>query len=50
MAEPSDDRPIARRKLQGLNYLTRLLPLFDRLQDVGCQRDRGGDRKLHFLP
>jgi hypothetical protein len=47
MAEPSDS-PFAGRKLQGLKYLDKLLPLFDRLHDVGCQRDRAGNRKLHF--
>jgi hypothetical protein len=47
MAEPSDS-PIPGRPLQGLKYLDKLLPLFDRLHDVGCQRDRAGNRKLHF--
>jgi hypothetical protein len=47
MAEP-DDGPIPGPKLQGLKYLDKLLPLFDRLHDVGCQRDRAGNRKLHF--
>src|ERR1700740_2960535 len=48
MAEPSDESPLAGRKLQGLKYLDKLLPLFDRLHDVGFQRDRAGNRKLHF--
>ena len=48
MAEPSDDSPLAGHKLQGLKYLDRLLPLFDRLHDVGCRRDKAGNRKLHF--
>jgi len=47
MAEPSDG-PGAEPKLQGLKYLDKLLPLFDRLHDIGCQRDRAGNRKLHF--
>src|SRR6201996_1085377 len=47
MAEPSDS-PIPERKLQGLKSLDKLLPLFDRLHDVGCQRDKAGNRKLHF--
>ncbi len=47
MAEPDDD-PIAGRKLRGLKYLDKLLPLFDRLHDIGCRRDRAGNRKLHF--
>ena len=48
MAEPSDHSPLAGRQLQGLKYLDRLLPLFDRLHDVGCQRDKAGNRRLHF--
>jgi Transposase DDE domain len=36
------------RGIQGLKYLDRLLPLLDRLHDVGCQRDRAGNRQLHF--
>jgi hypothetical protein len=48
MAEPSDDGQLAGRNLQGLKDLDRLLPLFDRLHDVGCQRDRAGNRKLPF--
>src|SRR5262249_62124824 len=47
MAEPSDG-PIPGPNLQGLKYLDNLLPLFDRLHDVGCQRDKAGNRKLHF--
>jgi Transposase DDE domain len=47
MTEPADN-PFAGRKLQGLKYLDKLLPLFDRLHDVGCQRDRAGNRRLHF--
>ena len=48
MAKPSDDNPLAGCKLQGLKYLDQLLPLFERLHDVGCQRDRAGNRNLHF--
>jgi hypothetical protein len=48
MAAPSDGSPAAGPKLQGLKYLDRLLPLFDRLHEVGCQRARAGNRKLHF--
>src|SRR5262245_8900688 len=47
MAEPSGS-PIPGRPLQGLKYLDKLLPLFDRLHDVGCRRDRAGNRQLHF--
>ena len=47
MAEPSDNLSPG-RQLQGLKYLDKLLPLFDRLHDVGCRRDKAGNRKLHF--
>ena len=36
------------RDIEGLKYLDRLLPLLDRLHDVGCQRDKAGNRSLHF--
>jgi hypothetical protein len=47
MAKPSDS-PIPGRPLQRLKSLDKLVPLFDRLQDVGCQRDRAGNRELRF--
>src|SRR5215469_4712837 len=47
MAEPAD-RPIPGPQLRGLKYLDKLLPLFDRLHEIGCQRDRAGNRQLHF--
>src|SRR6187402_673286 len=34
--------------VQGLKYLKKLLPLLQELHDVGCQRDRAGNRKLHY--
>jgi hypothetical protein len=34
--------------LQGLKYLDRLLPLLRELRDVGCGRDKAGNRNLHF--
>lgn len=34
--------------IQGLKYVAQLLPLLDRLHDVGCQRDKAHNRKLHF--
>jgi Transposase DDE domain len=34
--------------VQGLKYLKRLSSLFSRLHEVGCQRDRAGNRTLHF--
>jgi hypothetical protein len=46
MAEPSSK--IRERDLTGFKYLDRLLPLLDALQDVGCARDRAGNRQLHY--
>ena len=34
--------------LTGLKYLDRLLPMLARLHDVGCARDRAGNRRLHY--
>ncbi len=35
-------------QLQGLKYLKLLLPLLRGLHDVGCARDKAGNRKLHY--
>ena len=32
----------------GLKYFDKLAPLLTRLHDVGCQRDKAGNRLLHF--
>ena len=32
--------------ITGLKYFRRLLPLFKRLREVGCERDRAGNRTL----
>jgi hypothetical protein len=34
--------------VQGLKYFDQLAPLLQRLHDVGCERDRAGNRSLHF--
>lgn len=39
---------ICQRDITGLKFFDKLLPLFARLHDVGCVRDRAGNRKLHF--
>jgi hypothetical protein len=39
---------IHEKDLTGLKYFDRLAPLLERLRDVGCQRDRAGNRELHF--
>lgn len=46
MAERADAND--ERDLTGFKYLDRLLPMFERLRDVGCARDRAGNRELHF--
>lgn len=38
--------PIREEDIQGLKYFRRLWPLFERLHDVGCQRDKAGNRRL----
>ena len=32
----------------GLKYFDKLAPLLARLHDVGCERDKAGNRTLHF--
>jgi hypothetical protein len=46
MAAP--ESALGERDLAGLKYLDRLLPLLERLHEVGCARDRAGNRKLHY--
>jgi len=41
-------KKITERDVQGLKYFRRLLPLFERLHEVGCQRDKAGNRQLHM--
>jgi hypothetical protein len=38
--------PIREEDVQGLKYFRKLWPLFERLHDVGCQRDKAGNREL----
>jgi hypothetical protein len=40
--------PLKARDIQGVKYLERLLPLLDALHEVGCDRDKAGNRRLHF--
>jgi hypothetical protein len=43
----SDDRePLRETDIQGLKYFRKLWPLFERLREVGCQRDKAGNRQL----
>ena len=41
-------RPLTAADLQGLKYFEKLAPLLERLHDVGCERDRAGNREFHF--
>jgi hypothetical protein len=46
MAAPESD--VGEGDLAGFKYLDRLLPMLERLHDVGCARDRAGNRTLHY--
>jgi hypothetical protein len=39
---------IREKDITGLKYFDRLAPLLERLRDVGCERDRAGNRELHY--
>lgn len=39
---------VREKDLTGLKYFDKLAPLLARLHDVGCQRDKAGNRTLHF--
>ena len=39
---------IRSQDITGLKYFDRLGPLLERLHDDGCQRDKAGNRELHF--
>ena len=39
---------IRERDVGGVKMLQKLLPLWNRLHDVGGERDKAGHRKLHF--
>jgi hypothetical protein len=41
-------KPITEKDLQGFKYFKKLLPLLDRLHDHGTERDRAGNRVLHY--
>ncbi len=35
-------------QITGLKWLDRVVPLLERLREVGCERDRAGNRELHL--
>jgi hypothetical protein len=41
---------IRERDITGLKYFDQLAPLLERLHDDACQRDKAGNRRLHFDP
>jgi hypothetical protein len=41
-------KKIEERDVQGVKQLEQLLPLLERLHEVGCERDRAGNRQLHM--
>lgn len=40
--------PIREKDIQGLKYFDMLVPLLERLHEVGCERDKAGNRNLHY--
>ena len=47
MARPPKPQILA-KNIQGLKYFERLQPLFAPLHDFATERDRSGNRQLHF--
>lgn len=47
MARRKKDK-IQSREIGGLKYFDQLAPLLARLHEVGCARDKAGNRQLHF--
>ena len=39
---------VREKDITGLKYFDKLLPLFERLHEVGCERDRAANRRLHM--
>jgi hypothetical protein len=48
MTSPSHvkSEPLREENVQGLKYFNKLGPLLEHLRDVGCQRDKAGNREL----
>lgn len=47
-APKSSTPEIQAKDVRGLKHFDQLAPLLERLHDVGCQRDRAGNRSLHY--
>jgi len=39
---------VTEKDIGGLKYFDKLSPLLARLHDAGCERDKAGNRRLHF--
>ncbi|NCC34703.1 MAG: IS4 family transposase [Chloroflexia bacterium] len=39
---------VREKDVTGLKYFDKLSPMLERLHDVGCDRDKAGNRQLHF--
>jgi Transposase DDE domain len=46
MPKRNEREPIREEDVQGLKYFRKLWPLLERLHEVGCQRDKAGNREL----
>jgi hypothetical protein len=44
--KPDEREPIREEDVQGLKYFRKLWPLLERLHEVGCDRDKAGNREL----
>ncbi len=40
--------PLKSRDIRGVKYVERLLPMLDALHEVGCDRDKAGNRRLFY--
>ena len=40
--------PVTAADVTGLKYFEKLKPLLERLHEVGCERDKAGNRELHY--
>jgi hypothetical protein len=45
---PQKREKVREKDITGLKYFDMLIPLLGPLHDVGCQRDKAGNRRLHF--
>jgi hypothetical protein len=48
VADKTHDNPITADKLLGIKQLRKIAGLLQSLHNAGCDRDRAGNRELHF--